>query len=258
MISFCIRVLDRIDDLQKTLSVNMGANLDAEFVVLDYGSTDDVLRWIGHELHRLPPVRRFAVHRLKKPRAFNHAHSKNLAHRLATGEVLVNLDADNFTGEGYSEEILQLLDRNGLYATTLDVNPPVTSMPPFAIMPLGRLKVAEEFGGAGGRIVVSRSAFHLVRGYDETFNGFGFEDTEFLARLRNAGVQMVEMYKPEALHNITTSTENKNAPFSGDMYKQFNSNRDKYLRVVVNNTAVANRGVDYGAGETELVYLLED
>lgn len=251
VISFCTVVLDRSEDLQETLRFNMGANPDAEFIVLDYGSTDNVLRWIGHELHRLPPVRRFAVYRLKQARGFNSAHSKNVAHRLATGSVLVNLDADNYTGEGYSEAIGELLNANGFYVTMLE------AQKPFCIIPKNRLRTYELFSGAGGRIVVTRAAFNLVRGYDESLEGYGYDDTEFAARLRNAGAHMLEIDRPESLRHIHTSEEKRHAHFTTDPSVQFNNNRDAYMRCVIRQTKVANVGVEYGAGEVELIYELD-
>ncbi len=248
MISFCTVVLDRADDLKETLRLNMGANQDAEFVVLDYGSTDDVLSWIGHELHRLPYGRRFAVYRLKKPRPLNIAHAKNVVHRLATGDVLVNLDADNFTGEGYSEEIEQLMRH------WLDSVERVRGKPHFAIMPKDRLKKEESFFGAGGRIIVSRSAFISVGGYDESFVGYGFEDTEFLARLQNAGTTMIEIDLADSLRNIPTTDEKKSKHYAGDIVKQFHNNRDKYLQTVTHQRKSANDGEGFGDVETELVF----
>ena len=251
MISFCTVVLNRSEDLQETLRLNMGANPDAEFVVLDYGSTDYVLRWVGHELHRLPPVRRFAVYRLKEARGFNSAHSKNTVHRLATGDVLVNLDADNYTGEDYCEAL-----RNTARVRGHDFDH-VNEGEPFFIVPKNRLRTDELFAGAGGRIVVTRAAFDLVRGYDESLEGYGYDDTEFAARLRNAGVHMLEIDRPESLRHIHTSEEKRHAHFTTDHSVQFNNNRDAYMRCVVHQTKVANRGVEYGAGEVELIYALD-
>src|SRR5262245_23005518 len=68
-------------------------------VLLDYNSTDSLHAWVRSEL--APFVERGTLIYARERRAefFHASRSKNLAHKIAPGRVLVNLDCDNFIGD---------------------------------------------------------------------------------------------------------------------------------------------------------------
>lgn len=191
-LTFCVHVKNRLRQVQRT----MGENLEraARFpgvglVLLDYNSTDGLDAWARRELS--PHVERGAlIYARERGAAYFHASkSKNLAHKIAPGRVLVNLDADNFIGE----TIPFLLD-----AFRADEN----------------IVVHLWTGGAGdgtyGRIALTRKNFFRLRGYDESFLPAGYQDTDLLIRAELSGLTRVSNRDPSlgvrALRNSKKDT----------------------------------------------------
>jgi hypothetical protein len=109
------------------------------------------------------------------------AHAKNLAHRLGMysgGDILVNLDADNFAGAGFSEYVRGQFEVNGT-----------------GIFLWSRM-IKGEGGldrGISGRIAVSRDGFLCAGGYDEVFHTYSPDDKDFNLRLRRLGFKAQEI-----------------------------------------------------------------
>src|SRR5580692_6905946 len=96
-IAFCTTCRGRVQHLKLTLPQNLLDNPEALFIVVDYGSPDDLLSFLSSIENE-----RLIVYSLKSD-CFRMAHAKNVAHRIAIragADVLVNLDADNYTGKG--------------------------------------------------------------------------------------------------------------------------------------------------------------
>ena len=169
-ISFCTTCRDRIEHLALTLPKNATVLTDAhEIVLLDYGSEKPIT----------PIVREFArpwIELFRIPRTPRHrmAHAKNVAHLMATGDFLVNLDADNIL----TLEYLRWLE--GV----------VSGSAPCIVF-------THAWGGGGGRIGLPRQAFLSLGGYDERFDGWGYDDNDLLERGRRAGLKAVKT--PDAL-----------------------------------------------------------
>jgi hypothetical protein len=187
-------------DLKFTLPRNMSGNPDAEFILLDYGSSDDMAHWVWenhrHELET-GQLRFFqTVDTRIIEDEYDYSHTKNITHRLATGDVLCNIDADNFTGHGFTDRIKQALDEYGVRDR-------------FVLVPKGRLDGQKCWNGLAGRIAVHRDDFHRMRGYDESFDGYGWEDSEFLWRAREDGFTIVEISERRFLRDIFTPLPKK-------------------------------------------------
>src|ERR1044072_6302434 len=111
-ISFCTTCMGRLHHLKETIFANIEANADhpdIEFVVLNYNSPDGLHEWVKENIGRLKNVayfREISVTRWRMP------HAKNMAHLLATGDVVCNLDADNFTGKGYASLLAKKFTEN--------------------------------------------------------------------------------------------------------------------------------------------------
>jgi glycosyltransferase involved in cell wall biosynthesis len=174
-ISFCTTCMNRKHHLERTLLSNLQvmAQFDGvALVLLDYGSNDNVLDFVlGRYKHELS-VGRLRYFRVDGVRVFRHAHAKNIAHRLAEGDVVCNLDADNFL----TREYIQLI--------RLTINPEGGVI----IAPKGNR------GGTFGRIALLRSDFCALRGYNELLShGWGYEDNEFIQAARWQGYQVIEV-----------------------------------------------------------------
>ena len=110
-ISICTTVMNRLKDLKLTLPKNMADNADypnLEFVVLDYNSTDGLGEWIKTEMMEYIKSGRLTYARISEPKYFYMAHSRNLAFKIASGEIVNNLDADNFCQKGFAYYINRL------------------------------------------------------------------------------------------------------------------------------------------------------
>jgi hypothetical protein len=153
--------------------------------VLDYNSQDDLLAFL--QLFPLEIAQeRLAVYSFRGWPKFRLAHAKNMAHRLGIaegGDILVNLDADNFSGERFSEFAGKMFAEN-----------------PRAFLWAQMVK-GEMARGVSGRIAVSPKAFTSVGGYDEKFTGWSSDDKDFNLRLRMTGFEPAQI-KPEFLSAV--------------------------------------------------------
>jgi hypothetical protein len=182
-IAFCTTCKGRVQHLEKTLPRNLADNAgypNAKFIILDYNSNDHLNTYLQANHAKDIAAGRVVVYSFPDAKAFNMAHAKNMAHRLGIlegAEILVNLDADNFTGPGFAEYIAdQLRDhpRGDLFL--------------WAHMIKGQMT-----RGVNGRIVVSRRAFLNSGGYDEKYTTWAPDDKDFHLRLRRMGYTSQEI-----------------------------------------------------------------
>ena len=168
-ISFCITCMNRLYHLQETLPINLfmaRAYGNYEFVIMDYNSTDGLEKWAKKHLmlYQKEGVLKYLKSRI--PTIFSASHAKNIAHKNATGDILCNLDADNFITEDFCLVIKQIFEKNQsvlLNAAGIDFfgNP-----------------------GTAGRILIKREHFYAVNGYDEDHENWGWDDTNLQTRAK--------------------------------------------------------------------------
>jgi Sulfotransferase domain len=114
------------------------------------------------------------------------AHAKNLAHRLGIlegGEILVNLDADNFAGVDFESFARERFTDPQIFLWTRMIKGAMTR-------------------GLGGRIVVPQKAFWKAGGYDEKYSEWSPDDKDFHLRLKTLGYKPVEIER-EFLMGVT-------------------------------------------------------
>lgn len=168
-ISFCTSAMDRFDHLLATFPRNIEDNADfpaCEFLLLDYSCPDPrTAAWASRELQPHIAAGRVNYYHYAGARFFSHSHARNLAFRLAVGDIVCNLDADNFAGPGFARYVAaQLADGKSFLRGPLD----------------GR--------GLGGRICLWRTHWERVGGYDERMSGWGWEDVDLVNRLLLSGL----------------------------------------------------------------------
>ena len=120
---------------------------------------------------------RLVVYTYADANVFHMAHAKNLAHRCGIREgadILVNIDADNFTGRGFIEHVRELMADENVFLWS--------RMIPH-VLPRG----------ISGRIAVSARAFVNIGGYDEKFDVWGHDDKDFNQRLQRIGYEAREI-----------------------------------------------------------------
>lgn len=199
-IVFCTTCKGRTQHLRQTLPANIADNADyanAKFLVLDYGDPGELAAYIRDFHAGSLESGRVVYYRYPDAGQFRMAHAKNMAHRLGIlegADVLVNLDADNFTGEGFARYVAdQFIAANGerilLWANMIKEGPERTPR------------------GISGRIAVTPQSFLLVGGYDEKYRDWSPDDKDFDARLRRLGHHRVAIdrkYLQTVPHNDKT------------------------------------------------------
>jgi hypothetical protein len=189
---FCTTCKGRVQHIEKTLPENIAHNPNARFVLLDYNDQAGLADYLKARHVKDIQRGRLVVYQYKEPVTFHMTHAKNLAHRLGAmegGDILVNLDADNFTGENFSTYINEQFngaDDIFLWSRMIKEGP-------------GRLA-----RGISGRIAVTREAFFLSGGYDQKYRTYSPDDKDFNARLRRLGFDGREIdpkYLLAILHN---------------------------------------------------------
>ncbi len=175
-VSFCTTCMGRLEHLKQTLPKNIADNRDCEgvqFVVLNYGGEAETENWIKDNFQS--EIADGTLKYISYPAAqhFNMAHAKNMAHRHADGNIVCNLDADQFTGKSFAHF---LIDEMG-------VTPKLSKKVYMRHDPIDIVRFSPQQQSALGKIALHKADFDAVRGYDESIVGWGDEDRNFCARL---------------------------------------------------------------------------
>jgi len=186
VIVFCTTVRNRTFHLERTLPKNLIDNRgsDAKFVILNYNSQDHLNHYLQTEHWQAMDEGRLVVYNFTEPTQFRMAHAKNMVHRLGIMEgadILVNLDADNFTEAGFAGYVQDKFREPNVFLCGRKIR--------------GRQ-------GISGRIVVSAKDFINTGGYDEKYETHSPDDMDFNCRLQRLGVTPVEI-DPNYLHCVS-------------------------------------------------------
>ena len=160
--SFCTICKGRLHTLEKVLFGNLAfaeKYPNFEFVLLNYDSPDGLDKWVKKKFYLS-----FERYHLRYGSFFagpylRLSHAKNLAHKLAFGDILINLDADNMLTQSYIDELLNVFEglegNNSVLCS--NYNSSIT-----------------------GRIALPREMFFALKGYDEAFLHYGYEDIDLI------------------------------------------------------------------------------
>jgi cellulose synthase/poly-beta-1,6-N-acetylglucosamine synthase-like glycosyltransferase len=226
-ISFCITCMDRLHHLSRTLPRNLADNLDypdIEIVLLDYNSTDGLEAWAKQELRTWIEAGRLVYFKTTDPGYFHRSHARNLAFRLATGEIVCTIDADNFTGRGFAHYVNERFDRYDRSYLRPDFEG-------------AHVRLTDAFG----RICVRKQDFLRIEGYDEQLADYGFEDLDLCRRLEKGGLT------PRFIED------------DGFLSYIHHGNRDRVANgPILSQASLLLRGHELGKKWESIVYLLED
>jgi hypothetical protein len=137
-----------------------------EFILLSYNSKDNLDGWVQDNLKNELESGLVAYYKTTEPENFIASHAKNIAHKLASGDILCNLDCDNILVKNYCENIKEIFAKEKIIVAC---NP----------------KDKEGNIGTCGMILCRKNDFYSVNGYDENINlGWGMDDTNFQFRCR--------------------------------------------------------------------------
>jgi hypothetical protein len=169
-ISLCTTCMGRLGDLVQTFGKNVeqGATYaSAEFLLLDYNSQDGLGAWVQANLMAEIESGRVTYARTTEPRFYSMSHSRNLAFRLARGQIVCNVDADNWTNEGFLEKLNELAHEQ----------------PTRAIFIKGKQLLR-------GRLAFYKQEWEeMLGGYDEELEGYGHDDRDLVTRAQLMGFQ---------------------------------------------------------------------
>ncbi|WP_345106294.1 glycosyltransferase family A protein [Mucilaginibacter panaciglaebae] len=104
-ISFCITGIDILGQLKQTLVPNILDNQDYdnfEFVILDHDTNDNIERWIKEHLNSYIDSKKIVYYKTVQQLPYNHSCAKNLAFKLASGDIICSLGASVFIGKGFA------------------------------------------------------------------------------------------------------------------------------------------------------------
>lgn len=195
-ISLCTVSMNRLYHLQETLPSNIRDNADydaVEYVILDYNSTDGLETYMKDNFSKLLSTGKLKYFKTMSPTFFHRSHSRNLVFKLASGNILCNVDADNFTGPGFASYVnAQFCENQNIFLTPLDVE-----------------NTNNRQKDVLGRICLTKSDFYKLRGYDEHINSYGFEDFDLVYRLEMNGAVRRVIKNRVFLNAITHSTSER-------------------------------------------------
>ena len=189
-ISFCTVCRNRLQHLKKTLLKNIEDNIEypgIEFILLDYNSSDGLEEFAQKELKEYIDSGKLIYYRNDTAPYFHRSHSRNMAFRLATGDILCNIDADNFTGKDFAFYVNAVFnEKENIFLATTGFYKDVL-----------------------GRIGIRKNDFFKVGGLDEHMSNYGFEDLDIINRLELAGLDKVNISDPRFLHAIEHSDKER-------------------------------------------------
>jgi len=170
-ISFCTTCMNRLNDLSKTLIPNILDNIDypnVEFVLLNYNSSDELEQWVQKNLMSYIESGVLVYFKTTEPEYYSMPHSRNVAFKAATGEIVNSVDADNYTHKGFAAIINRMAECRKRWA----------------VFAKGKKAIH-------GRIGYYKNEFLDIGGYDEGLTGYGFDDHNLLYRAMCMGFRLM-------------------------------------------------------------------
>lgn len=169
-ISFCTTCMNRLFHLKQTILKNIehaSSYANFEFILLDYNSQDELEDWVKENLSKYIDSGVVKFYQTKEPKYWCAAHAKNIAHKMATGDVLINIDSDVLIPEGFCEYIKDLFSSGNRVVLSFESS--------------------DIYGndGCAGIVGATRNDFYSVNGYDESISlGWGYDDMNYQFRVR--------------------------------------------------------------------------
>lgn len=171
-ISICTTSMNRLDDIKRTLLKNIEDNSDypyVEFVLLDYNSEDGLEDWVKSEMVEHINKGTLVYYRTEEPKFYDMSHSRNIAFKVSTGDIVNTVDADSLTNKGFATYINKLANEQSEKA----------------IFAKSRQLLRGRLG------FFKKDFIELLGGYDEDLRGYGHDDQDLLNRAWKLGFKMM-------------------------------------------------------------------
>jgi hypothetical protein len=240
-LSFCTACKGRAYHLRQVYRANieagLGAGGDIEYVLLNADSPDDMHEWVMDELRGY--IRDGVVSYYRATAAiptYSIPTADNTTARLAAGEAVSNLNADNLITTSYVGEIRAILAAG-------QEGRPLACAP----SPCDR--------GTTGRVTLFKRDFLSLGGYDERMMNWGYHDVDLVRRAWASGM---------TIHPWTRATAGNVIAHSNDERTRFQQAPEPLAQSNARNAAlssqalrsgqlVANRDRPWGAWPTQRV-----
>lgn len=227
-ISFVTTCMNRLFQLRKTYLKNIADNAaypHCEFVLINYNSGDGLDGWVAENLGQYIQEGKVKYFHAPDPEVFHAAHAKNLAHFLSTGDIVCNLDGDNFTGKDFAFYINYLFNTNQSGQLLLTFS-------------------KDRYYGTYGRICLTREHFVKLGGYDEDLHNVGGEDVDLMLRAMAFGLEHRNVEIENFLKYIENTNKErvKNTGLQNSFEHYNKLNKIKTEQNVKNNVLTANAG----------------
>jgi len=165
-ISFCTTCKGRLYQLRETLPGNLASlAADEEIVLVDFDSPDELTPWVWDNFRAEIEGGKLRFFEVLDQAPWHSSKAKNLAHRLARGRFVFNLDGDNFLMPRDAEKIRAAFAQG------------------FA----ARQGSGDLRDGTPGRIGLPREVFLDLGGYDEGLLGTLIHDWDLIVRAEAIG-----------------------------------------------------------------------
>lgn len=168
-LSIVIPCKGRLAHLKETLPIldSYATELDIEILVVDYDCPDNTGAWIiGSNMFE-----RTGVLSIENRPYFNRSHALNVGVMQTDSELVAVCDADCLATRGLLPHVMQVFDDD----TKEDV------------AGLQNLPRRGDKGRGRGFYAFRRWCFLAIRGHDESFTGYGWEEVDFHRRLAKVG-----------------------------------------------------------------------
>ncbi len=194
-ISICTVCMNRLHHIMQTLPANIENNIDypeVEFVLLDYNSSDGLEEWVKNNMGQYLESGILKYYRTEEPVFFDRTHSRNLLFKLATGDIISNVDADNYTGIGYAAYL------NEVFSEDKDIYVVADTKKRYYFL-----------RNAFGRFACQRKDYMAIGGMDETMKSYGSETIDLYERLANLGRKEYVIKNTNLLKAISHADEER-------------------------------------------------
>ncbi|WP_144017318.1 glycosyltransferase family A protein [Ekhidna lutea] len=183
--------------MKKTLAKNLEDNRSLkdkiEFVLVDFSLDENVCSWIWNDFSEEIREGYLKFYQTNQLRKWSAPIAKNTSHKLANGEILTNLDCDNYVGANGAEFVIDQFKK---------ANEAIILWQYSGI----------KYDGSFGRISIPSKVFKELGGYDESLLEMGWQDNDLMRRSKAMGLKLVkisdrkfnqaiahEKYKPESM-----------------------------------------------------------
>ena len=227
-ISFCTSCTKRLHHIKETFISNLENNIDygdIEFVLLNWNSQDGMNEWVQQNLKEYIDDGVVKYLHTKQAPHFEMARTKNVTAKNASGEIVCWVDGDNFISENYAEYLNKKFNEN----ENIILNN------------IRRVNKANPAASNWGRIAIMKKYFLEVRGYDEIFQGWGWEERDFKQRIQlHLNLKDVKFEKHDS--NFIEHESSFHRPKRSNL-----RNRELARQNRKEKRYIVNTGTDYGA-----------